>query len=208
MDSAERLTELISKYLEVGDSDFYICTRDKSAFAAGTMTLNDFTEVDDEIASDMAEWLTKRGVILPPCKPGDKVYFVIDDNISGMKKKPKELQKIGGGKKKMREKLIELLIKYGVTWYTDKLADYLLQNGVVLLPCELGDTVWYITNNKCKDVKIENIHQWVSGHWKFDGFHGVGQYREGYEFDLNDFGKTVFLTKEEAEKALKRSKAK
>lgn len=83
MDSAKRLTELISKYLEVGDSDFYICTRDKSAFAAGTMTLNDFTEVDDEIASDMAEWLTKRGVILPPCKPGDKVYFVIDDNISG-----------------------------------------------------------------------------------------------------------------------------
>lgn len=33
------------------------------------------------------------------------------------------------------------------------------------------------------------------------------QYREGYEFDLNDFGKTVFLTKQEAEKALKRSKS-
>lgn len=79
MDSADRLTELISKYLEVGDSDFYICTRDKSAFVEGTMTLNDFTEVDDEIASDMAEWLTKRGVILPPCKPGDKVYAVIND---------------------------------------------------------------------------------------------------------------------------------
>lgn len=83
MDNAERLTGVISKYLEIGDSDFYICTRDKSAFSAGTMKLDDFVEVDEDIASDMANWLEKNGVILPPCKPGDKVYFVIDDNISG-----------------------------------------------------------------------------------------------------------------------------
>ena len=32
----------------------------------------------------------------------------------------------------MREKLVKLLIKYGVTWYPDKFADYLLENGVVV----------------------------------------------------------------------------
>lgn len=86
----------------------------------------------------------------------------------------------------------------------EKFVDYLLQNGVVVLPCSVGDTVWYVTNGKYKDVRIENVHQWVSGHWKFDGWHGKGQYREGYELDLKDFGKTVFLTKEEAEKELER----
>lgn len=34
-----------------------------------------------------------------------------------------------------REKLAKLLIKYGITWYPYKLADYLLKNGVVMLPC-------------------------------------------------------------------------
>lgn len=34
-----------------------------------------------------------------------------------------------------REKLAKLLINYGITWYPYKLADYLLKNGVVKLPC-------------------------------------------------------------------------
>lgn len=107
----------------------------------------------------------------------------------------------------MREKLIEILNNAPKSLRYEELPDYLLENGVVVLPCKVGDVVWYIIYGKCKDVRIENVHQWVSGHWKFDGFHGVGQYREGYEFDLNDFGKTVFLAKQEAEKALKRSKS-
>lgn len=79
MNSVERLASAIGRYFEVGDSDFYICTRDKSAFAVGTMKLEDFVEVDDEISSDMAEWLDKLGVFLPACKPGDKAYFIIKD---------------------------------------------------------------------------------------------------------------------------------
>lgn len=35
-----------------------------------------------------------------------------------------------------REKLAKLLIKYGITWYPYKLVDYLLKNGVVVLPCK------------------------------------------------------------------------
>lgn len=114
----------------------------------------------------------------------------------------------------MRARLIELLREAYDDYICDdtaqqreKLADCLLGNGVVVLPCKVGETVWRITGNDCKDVTIESIHQWSSGHWKFDGFHGEGKYRVGYEFDLNNFGKTVFLTREEAERALKTSKA-
>lgn len=37
----------------------------------------------------------------------------------------------------MREKLIKLLIKAGVTWHPCKLADYLIENGVIIpVTCE------------------------------------------------------------------------
>lgn len=128
----------------------------------------------------------------------------------------------------MREKLIELLKDYhchpektctfdcyncdydemGICDCFSKEADYLLKNAVVVLPCKVGDKVHLVSDGKCKEIEIENIHQWVSGQWKLDGWHGKGKYREGYELGIDDFGKTVFLTHEEAEKALKRSNAK
>lgn len=114
-----------------------------------------------------------------------------------------------------REKLAELLYKINDTIDSDLLsyereevADYLLQNGVVVLPCTIGNTVYLISDGKCKEIEIENIHQWVSGQWKFEGWHGKGKYREGYEFGIENFGKNVFLTREEAEKVLERSEEK
>lgn len=86
MDNIEKLSELISKYLEVGDSHFYICTRDKTAFSIGTIRLDDFVEVDDEIASDMAEWLTKRGVVVSSnTEINEKVVKAIRKVADGVK---------------------------------------------------------------------------------------------------------------------------
>lgn len=80
----------------------------------------------------------------------------------------------------MKEKLIELLLSaekmadeagffncHKSRPKAKLIADYLIQNGVVVLPCEVGDTAWRI------------------------------------EIDFDDFGKTIFFTKEEAEKKLK-----
>lgn len=38
-----------------------------------------------------------------------------------------------------RDRLIELLLKAKVTWNTCGVADYLLANGVIVPPCNVGD---------------------------------------------------------------------
>ena len=101
----------------------------------------------------------------------------------------------------MRERLIELLRQSGITWYPSKVADYLLENGVIVPPCKVGDIVYCIIKGfsgvmrgrVCSFIltdKKTTIHCAIDGYF-------------GQDFPYCEFGKTVFLTKEEAEKALK-----
>ena len=100
----------------------------------------------------------------------------------------------------MRDRLIELLEKAdetvcGFDIYGDfgRLADELLANGVIVLPCKVGDTVYCIETigNEIEDYVIQNVGITATqGGW-------------GIERGFNDFGKTVFLTKKEAKRALK-----
>ena len=114
-----------------------------------------------------------------------------------------------------RERLIELMQKQFTELYKDGdwnfnemlvgVADYLLANGVIVPPCKVGDTVYSIQgfNGKvenCEPYTVTEIyvseHDLICVHitdcWLFTR----NMYKE-------DFGKTVFLTKEEAEQALK-----
>lgn len=65
------------------------------------------------------------------------------------------------------------------------------------LPCKVGDTVYYVYGSRIEDDKVHSIYVdcWnklsIKLRWQ----------RE--KTKLEDFGKTVFLSKEEAEKALK-----
>lgn len=116
-----------------------------------------------------------------------------------------------------RDRLIELL-KQELSIYDEDIADYLLENGVIVPPCKVGDTV-YIKN---KPVKVSFIHidnKDVTCCVEFDcvdcyvcpfyedvvsweGEHDCAT--NGFlEFTADDIGKTVFLTREDAEKALK-----
>jgi hypothetical protein len=70
----EKLIEILSKYFDIGDSYAYNLTRVKTAFEVGTMSLEDFEEFDEETISDLADYLIKNGVVIPPCKVGDTVY--------------------------------------------------------------------------------------------------------------------------------------
>ena len=111
-----------------------------------------------------------------------------------------------------RERLIELLFEcvdgnkeaikrsiYGPL--TSKIADHLLLYGVIVPPCKVGDMVYEIYNNKvikgkaeCVEVVVEeNCTQYIAGVRFFDHISMI----KGFAF-----GETVFLTKEEAEKAL------
>lgn len=108
-----------------------------------------------------------------------------------------------------REKLIELIVNakpydsYECTICTkddvaceccgaEKLADYLLANGIIVPPCKVGDKVyeWDYDFETDTDYVIESH---VCG---FAIMTEMGIY------PLRNFGKTVFPSKEDAEKAL------
>ena len=79
-------------------------------------------------------------------------------------------------------------------------ADYLLANGVILPPCKVGDILWIpsVNSNKVysKVIKEILIHE-------KDGEIGKYVYASSAYFPFENIGKTVFLTKEDAEEKLK-----
>ena len=78
-------------------------------------------------------------------------------------------------------------------------ADHLLANGVIVLPCKVGDTVW--------DREVEPWTVFAIECFARKVFHirctsPVTGRRATFSIGKRSIGKTVFLTREEAEKAL------
>ena len=87
------------------------------------------------------------------------------------------------------------------------LAEYedLEEQGLLLkLPCKAGDTVYSITRDFISEYNIRNFICYDNGNIFFDWKCVKGIYLNIKGFHIDDIGKTVFLTKEEAEKALER----
>ena len=113
----------------------------------------------------------------------------------------------------MRERLIELLKeadKYASGVCTDYdeaqevCADYLLAEGVIVPPCKGGQKVYII--GWCNDIEEFIVTDIFAKHnrddrtfFRFFAEIGAGS---DIQFPSEEIGKTVFLTKEEAEKAL------
>lgn len=98
-----------------------------------------------------------------------------------------------------------------------ELADYLLANGVIIPPCKVGDTVFilddvsygeYVITEFCIGT-LQELRAFakcgISGYKDIQDCpqHYCGQEFCSTSFSCKDFEKTVFLTREEAEKALK-----
>ena len=101
-----------------------------------------------------------------------------------------------------KERLVEVLNKKydhfcdqcGVnkdSHYTDNLADYLLENGVIVPPCKVGDVVYLITDH------TGDMRRTVTG------FTQDCILSYAMQIPMSEFGKTVFLNREDAEKALR-----
>ena len=117
----------------------------------------------------------------------------------------------------MRDRLIELITKSQSvdTWnyHTDdfkepnpieELADYLLANGVIAPPCKVGDTVYFL--DFCvtaEDFEKEYIDFGKVYRLLISKYGKMCYLDTGRMFSCDSFNKTVFLTKEEAENALK-----
>ena len=95
-----------------------------------------------------------------------------------------------------------------------KLAEYedLEEQGLLLrVLCKVGDTLYYPSGyfNIVIPIRLNEIVMSFVGldtysfQYNCCSFDACGDVYEEYEFDLNDFGKTVFLTQEEAEQKLK-----
>lgn len=124
----------------------------------------------------------------------------------------------------MRDKLIELINEkqvYGIDqkqkrndelilFDNEELADHLLAEGVVVLPCKVGQTVYVV--NAISDGIVEGFiehldynfyttpQEWITVKATYP-FYGDFEHKSRIDLLL---GKTVFLTREEAEQALKR----
>ena len=108
----------------------------------------------------------------------------------------------------MRDRLIELIISADISLFgTDKpyaevYADHLIANGVIVPPCKVGDKIYMVVTRKTLSFDIDK-----SGMRRVENEHSF--IKQSYLTKLNffkvieDFDKTVFLTREDAEKALK-----
>ena len=120
---------------------------------------------------------------------------------------------------KQRERLVELLNEatFGVNVHTladhlsretiERVAEYLMANNVVVLPCKVGDNVFYLHYGEICEATVVNVEynyytnpqEWVTVEYRSEA---IGTNRYKTRIDLM-FGKTVFLSREEAEAKLR-----
>ena len=122
----------------------------------------------------------------------------------------------------MRDRLIELINQkqeagwrfigdgYTTDVFNFELADYLLANGVIVPPCKVGDTVYAFsdTMGTVLEYFVENLTIAYLEENQNCYTYEANCVKEcvlldSIDFDFDDIGKTVFLTREEAEQALK-----
>jgi hypothetical protein len=111
----------------------------------------------------------------------------------------------------MRDRLLHL-IHEAEEKFTDRpvldiekfVADHLIENGVIVLPCKVGDTIYYLDGSIIVESKVHCISFGGRyGDYKGGQMHIYDSDKDNITVKLDNFGKTVFLTKEEAEQKLK-----
>ena len=76
----------------------------------------------------------------------------------------------------------------------ETVAGYLCANGVIVPPCKVGDTIYR------RGDPIKKIYEWEVEHIEIYADEIVFIDDSDNEFTISDIGKTVFLSREDAEK--------
>lgn len=104
----------------------------------------------------------------------------------------------------MKERLTKLIKEAQELYiYAEEQAQYLMDNGVIVPPCKVGGCLYFIQNNRLVFGIVENIIKSHGGLFAYVFELYDGDIVDEWSIPLCDFGKTVFLTREEAERALK-----
>lgn len=79
------------------------------------------------------------------------------------------------------------------------------QGRLIKFPCKVGSTVYYINGKFILEYEVTGFSVDITGVWLVYGEHHADENNKtyGYNFDVDKIGKTVFLTKSEAEQKLK-----
>lgn len=100
-----------------------------------------------------------------------------------------------------RDRLTELLVDTIHEWECDvsketvtEIAEHLIENGVIVPPCKVGNTIYQIDGVRIYQSTIHEITYTSSK---------VIFVTENIVFDERTINNSIFLTREEAEKALK-----
>ena len=88
----------------------------------------------------------------------------------------------------------------------EKLAEYeqLEEQGLLVrLPCKVGEKLWCIVNSEIRELRVHHFDMPAFGTTDI-----VFRYADGFKLErfVGEIGKTVFLTREEAEKKLEETK--
>ncbi len=107
-----------------------------------------------------------------------------------------------------KDRLVRRLRDYGLTEKAEDLADYLMQNNIIVPPCKTGQEVFGIFDNDDEDKKEIYRGKVRSFSLDINGLLWANViYDNGltYWHTINDFKETLFLEKEEAKKIIERS---
>ena len=112
----------------------------------------------------------------------------------------------------MRDRLLELLKDYGIRVNRSTLADKILDDGWIKLPCKVGDACYPLDASEreftCEE-KISRItiseRNIIIGYYEHWDYYNHCRKTDNWRLPLRTriLGKGVFLSKEEMEKALK-----
>lgn len=95
----------------------------------------------------------------------------------------------------------------GEDCYEYFLADYLIANGVIVPPCKVGDTVYVISRYYTGTWLIYSCTvEYITKYNSNSFINAVFSRDINFGLNIVEFGKTVFLTREEAEQTLKKLK--
>jgi hypothetical protein len=119
----------------------------------------------------------------------------------------------------MRDRLVELIETAKKEWWektghrqtskaeADYISDHLIENGVVVPPCKVGDKTFFLLekiNGGYDVVESKCVRITDNGYGKYYSMSiSCPEIDNTLECGISDFGKWVFLTKEEAEQKLK-----
>lgn len=114
----------------------------------------------------------------------------------------------------MREKLAEMikrarkrLWQKGTQTFEAEnafIADHIIASGqVFVIPCDVGDPVWILCDGEIWEKKVISVAMLATKYTNHMSVHCENKRGAVTTYETADFGKTIFLTCEDAETALK-----